>query len=101
MISVMRNTHMPRLAAFFCCSAVAKWCSRAGFSWASPSTVGDGLVGNGNLLSAMVDFVVVVGFPGHDRLLFKVERRRRGRNRPLQSSCVPRIVGRGLAIAHR
>src|SRR5215468_11205931 len=101
MISVMRKIHMPRLAAFLCCSSVAKWCRRAGFSWASPSTVAGGLVCNRHPLAVLIDFVVVVGFPGHDWLPFKVVGCRRRRNRPLQSGGVPRIVGGGFTVAHR
>src|ERR1700730_7464269 len=49
----------------------------------------------------LVYFVVVVGFPGHDRLFFEVERRGRRRCHPFQARCIPRIVGRGLAVTHR
>src|SRR5215468_63752 len=98
MISVMRKIHMPRLAAFLCCSSVAKWCRRAGFSWASASTVAGGRVCNRDPLSVLIDCVVVVGFPGHDGLLLEVVRRRRRRNRPLQPGSVPWIVGCGLAV---
>src|SRR5713226_2834875 len=101
MTSWARNTHMPRLAAFFCCSSVAKWCRSAGFSCACSSTTAR-LVSNGALphFWNVSDLVVVIGFPGHDRLLVEVEGRGRGVGLPLQASGVP-WIGRGrFAVAH-
>src|ERR1035441_5684195 len=95
-----RNSHMPRLAAFFCCDSVAKWCRSAGFSCACsfscPGSAAAGLVGNGNLLLLrnLAQFIVVVGFPGHDRLLLKVGGWRRRGNHPLQGGGIPWIGGR-------
>src|SRR6266852_2915841 len=104
MTSWARNTHMPRLAAFFCCSSVAKWCRSAGFSCACSSTTA-GLVCNGDLLLLLLlrnlaHFVVVIGFPGHDWILVEVESRRRRVGLPLQAGGVPWIGWRGFAVAH-
>src|SRR5215471_534505 len=53
-----------------------------------------------NLLVALVDLVVVVGFPGHDRFFREIESCGRRLCLPLESGSVPRIVGSGLAITH-
>ena len=83
MISVTRKIHMPRLAASFCCSSVGEVVQEGrvlvGFV-VQPWLADYCATGTSSL-----DLVVVVGFPGHDRLLFKVERGRRRRNRPLQT----------------
>src|SRR4029077_4975848 len=71
---------------------------RAGFWWASWSAVAMGLLCNRNLL---FDLVVVVGFPGDDRLLFEIERWRRRGDHPLEAGRVPGIVRSRLAVAHR
>src|ERR1700745_3269926 len=104
MTSWARNTHMPRLAAFFCWSSVAKWCRRAGVSCACSSTAA-GLVGNGallllQLLRNLAHLVVVIGFPGHDRLLVEVEGRGRRRGLPLQARGVPWIGRSWFAVPH-
>src|SRR6266478_9516306 len=104
MTSWARNTHMPRLAAFFCCSSVAKWCRSAGFSCACSSTAA-GLVCNGDLLLLLLlrnlaHLVVVIGFPGHDRLLVKVEGRGRRVGLPLQARGVPWVGRSRLSVAH-
>src|SRR6266852_7182172 len=101
MTSWARNTHMPRLAAFFCCSSVAKWCRSAGFSCAGSSTTAR-LVRNGDLLLLrnLAHLVVVIGFPGHDRLLVEVEGRGRRVGLPLQADGVPWVRRGGLAVAH-
>src|ERR1700739_1024711 len=101
MTSWARNTHMPRLAAFFCCSLVVKWCRSAGCSRACSSTTG-GLVCNGDLLFLrnLGQVVIVIGFPGHDRLLIEVEGRGRRVGLPLQAGSVPWVRGRPLAVAH-
>src|SRR2546427_850484 len=101
MTSWARNTHMPRLAAFFCCSSVAKWCRSAGFSCACSSTAA-GLVCNGDLLLLrnLAYLVVVIGFPGHDRLLVEVEGRGRRMGLPLQARGVPWVRRGRLAVAH-
>src|SRR5271155_888756 len=100
MTSWARNTHMPRLAAFFCCASVANWCCSAGLCACSSTTTG--LACNGNLphLRNRVNLLVVISFPGHDRLLVKIERRRRRRRLPLQSRGVPWIRRRRLTVAH-
>src|SRR5229473_7888802 len=101
MTSWARNTHMPRLAAFFCCSSVAKWCRSAGFSCAGSSTTAR-LVCNGDLrlLRNLAHLVVVIGFPGHDRLLVEVEGRGRRVGLPLQAGGVPWVRWGRLAVAH-
>src|SRR5215469_49647 len=53
------------------------------------------------LLIIFVDLVVVVGFPGYDGLLGKIERGRRRLHSPLQTSGAPRVIGRGFAVTHR
>src|SRR6266852_7130515 len=102
MTSWARNTHMPRLAAFFCCSSVAKWCRSAGFSCAGSSTTAR-LVCNGDLLRLryLAHLVVVIGFPGHDRLLFEVEGRGRRVGLPLQAGGVAWIRRSLFAVSHR
>src|SRR6267154_4576246 len=107
MTSWARNTHMPRLAAFFCCSSVAKWCRSAGFSCACSSTAA-GLVCNGNLhllklwlLRNLAYLVVVIGFPGHYRIVVEVESLRRRVGLPLQAGGVPWVRRGRLAVAHR
>src|ERR1700674_808039 len=105
MTSWARNTHMPSLAAFFFCPAVAKWCRSAGFSCAGSSTTAR-LVCNGdlllirNLLRNLAHLVVVIGFPGHDRLLVEVEGRGRRVGLPLQAGGVPWVRRGRLAVAH-
>src|ERR1700720_1592284 len=104
MTSWARNTHMPRLAAFFCCSSVAKWCRSAGFSCACSSTAA-GLVCNGDLhllrlLGNLAHLVVVIGFPGHYRIPVEVESRGRRVGLPLQAGCVPWVRRGRLAVAH-
>src|ERR1700681_3083971 len=104
MTSWARNTHMPRLAAFFCCSSVAKWCRSAGFSCACSSTAA-GLVCNGDLLLLrllrnLANLVVVIGFPGHDGLLVEVKGRWWRVGLPLQACGVPWVRRGRLAVAH-
>src|SRR5581483_9260122 len=96
MISVMRNTHMPMMDAWVCCSMSAKWCWSAG----SCVTTMGGLSLNRNLLG-LVDLIVVVGLPGDGRRVGEVEGWRRRRRHPLQSSRIPGIRLGYLAIAHR
>src|SRR5579864_6980628 len=48
-----------------------------------------------------IEFVVVVGFPGDDRLFFEIESRRRRLRLPLETGGIPRIVGSRLAVTHR
>src|SRR5208282_3978591 len=92
---------MPRLAAFFCCPLVAKWCRSAGLSCAGLSATAR-LVSNGDLLLLrnLVYLVVVIGFPGYDRLLVEVEGRGRRLSLPLQARSVPRVRRGWLAVAH-
>src|SRR5258707_115757 len=101
MISVARNTHMPRLEASRCCWGSAKWCKSSGgcsSSWCRPTTV---LSGNGDLLAVRsVQLLVVVGLPGHDGFVFEVEGWRRRGGFPFESGGVPRTVRCRLAIAH-
>src|SRR5579863_2557274 len=107
MTSVARKIHMPRLAESRCCSSVAKWCRSAGLSapWESVgAALGIAVVElslNGHLRVRRVQLLVVVGFPGHDRLLLKIVSGGRRRRFPFEAGGVPRIVGRGLAVAHR
>src|SRR5215831_6871097 len=54
-----------------------------------------------DLLVAFVDLLVVIGFPGHDRFFLEIESCRWRLRLPLESGCVPRIVGCRLAVAHR
>src|SRR6266852_8124996 len=105
MTSWARNTHIPRLAAFFCCSSVAKWCRSAGFSCACSSTAA-GLVCNGDLLLLrllrnLAHLVAVICFPGHDRLLVEVEGRGRRVGLPFQTGSVPWVRRSRFAVAHR
>src|SRR6266852_6071791 len=88
MTSWARNTHMPRLAAFFCCSSVAKWCRSAGFSCAGSSTTAR-LVRNGDLL--------LLRNLAH---LVEVEGRGRRVGLPLQACGVPWVRRGRLAVAH-
>src|SRR5271155_3711581 len=111
MTSWARNTHMPRLAAFFCWLSVTKWCRSAGFSCACSSTTA-GLAGKRNLLFSsfwnclwnflgnLAHIVVVIGFPGYDGLLVEIEGWWRRGGLPLQAGGVPWVRGSGLAVAH-
>src|SRR5581483_1606946 len=92
MISVIRKTHMPIMEASFCCSGVAKWCC----SVESCVTTAGGLSLNGGLLQ----FVVVIGFPGHDGCFVEVIRGGRRFNRPFQSRRSPWIGGCGFPVPH-
>src|SRR6266542_4348075 len=84
MISVTRNSHMPKVEVAFCCSRSAKWCFRFGLCWTCSTATW--LSGNFNPLRwRRVDLVVVVGFPGHHRRLVEVKCRRRRRSHPLES----------------
>src|SRR6266496_6619303 len=98
MTSWARNSHMPRLAAFVCWLLVAKWCRSAG-SWCAGSSATARLACNGDLLRLrnLAQLVVVIGFPGHDRLLVEVEGRRRRVGLPLQARGVPWVRRRRLA----
>src|SRR5271166_1963483 len=93
MISVSRNIHMPKVEVSFCCSMSAKWCcSACSATWIS-------LVANGDLLLRLV--LVVVSFPGYDRSLVEVERRRRRRSHPLQTDRIPGIRTCRFPVAQR
>src|ERR1700752_2525673 len=97
MISVPRNSHMPRDAASRCCSTLAKWCRSSG-PWTVSTAAGLSL--NGYLLGSG-DVAVVVGFPGHFRRFVKIEGWR-GRGRfPLQPGSAPGIVLSDFSVAHR
>src|SRR3974390_3781076 len=103
MTSVPRKIHMPRLEASFCCSSVAKWWSRAGLwvSWGDEVETTVWLSDNLRLLRITpVDLLVVVGFPGHDRLLWEVERGRRRLHRPFQTGGPPPGYGRARCRKH-
>src|SRR5208337_3155855 len=74
-------------------------------TWAVPWTVA-GLVvtwlsGNGSLQFLVWDLVVVIGFPGDDRRLVKIEGGRRRRGLPLQTRGVPRIGFGDRPVAQR
>src|SRR5574337_809941 len=92
MISVTRKSHMPREAAFFCCSMLAKWWRSAGFCAPAFWTAVVVLSLNGDLQLLGCNFVVVVGFPGHHRGLLKIESRGRRSSLPFQSGGGPGIV---------
>src|SRR5579859_1840170 len=106
MTSWARKTHIPRLAAFFCCPLVAKWCRSAGLSDACSSTAAR-LLSTGtpsclfSCLWNLAQLVVVIGFPGHYRLLVEVEGGGRGVGLPLEAGGVPWICWSRLAVAHR
>src|SRR5579863_3630602 len=79
MTSVMRKTHIPRVEASFCCSAVSNCSRRASVStWASANF--DHLPHYG---------AVIVGFVGHHRDLVEVVNRRRRGRLPLKTGSAP------------
>src|SRR5215831_14969435 len=92
MISVTRNSHMPNVDDSLCWSMLAKWCCKA------CSAISISLVANGDLLRLVL---VVVGFPGHDRGLIEIVRRRRRWRHPLEPDRVPRIRTGVFAVAQR
>src|SRR3954469_1751752 len=102
--SVARKIHMPRLDELRSSSGVAKIWSNSGLWMSSWDDAGTTAWLSDNLrllLVPFVDLVVVVGFPSHDGLLREIESGRRRLDRPLEASGFPRIVRRGLAVAHR
>src|SRR6185437_10010094 len=112
MISVSRNTHMPKLAASRCCPIFSKWC-RINDGWscacgsAAPSSscgvVAIDWLSNGLYLvmSLVCQPVVVVGFVVHDRNLGEVFGQRRRLYLPLQPSRLPGIVAGNFSVLQR
>src|SRR5713226_375398 len=88
MISVTRNSHIPRVEASFCCSTESKWCSSAG-EWLDVD----------NLHS----FLRRVGVSRlcHHRHDVEILRGRRRCGLPLQSLRAPWIDGRPLSPFER
>src|SRR5215469_12720711 len=93
MISVMRKTHMPITAVSVCCSMLAKWWRRSGLC----STTAGVLSLNGSLL----EFVIVIGFPGHGWSLVEIKGSGWRADLPFQTGSAPGIVGRGFSVTHR
>src|SRR6185295_4833517 len=90
MISWAMKTHMPRVAASFCCSRVAKWW-RSGPAWASDKEV----------LLRRARARVVVGLLVHPRGAREVLGGRRRGDAPLESGGGPGIGRGNPAIPHR
>src|SRR6185437_13908894 len=112
MISVSRNTHMPKLAASRCCPIFSKWC-RINDGWscacgsAAPSSscgvVAIDWLSNGLYLvmSLVCQPVVVVGFVVHDWNLGEVFGQRRRLYLPLQARRLPGIVAGNFPVLQR
>src|ERR1700733_14608053 len=108
MISVNRNSHMPKLAVSRCWSTVTKWWRRyAGiglsFSSCSPCSVAIAWLSNCRYLGfgLMSQPVIVVRFMIHDRYIDKVLCYRRRLDLPLQASRLPRVAARDLTVLER
>src|SRR6185312_8642000 len=119
MISVSRNSHMPKLPASRCCSSVSKWCRCCGIKTCSCSTscpascteVSRGINGSvcaialsncGHLMLGLVlQPLVVVGLVVHDRDLGKILGQGRRLNLPLEACCLPGIVAGDRPVLQR
>src|SRR5579859_7338103 len=99
MISVMRNTHMPREAASFCCSILSKWCCSMG--WCAACSGASWITTVRSDKCCLPFLGVIVDFFGHDRGYIEIVQRRRRRGLPLQAGCTPGIVACYLAEAQR
>src|SRR4051794_27256465 len=92
MISVMRKIHIPRVEAFFCCSAVSNCSRRARLSTCA-------WLANLDLLSDYL--AVIVGYLSDDRSLVEIVDRPRRIRLPFQTAVAPWIRGRYLPPAQR
>src|SRR5208282_4657042 len=95
MISVARNSHMPRVAASRCCSASTKWCNSSG----PCCSTAIGLSLNGHLRGGG-DLFVVVSFPGYFGGFVKIKSGWRRRGLPLQAGRAPRVVVGDFSVTH-
>src|ERR1019366_5834589 len=95
MISVLRNSHMPKEAACCCCPISRKWCRSSGLC----CSMAAGLSLNRHLLRGW-NIGVVVSLPSDDRSFLKVESGGRRTGHPLQPGSAPGIVLRDLAVTH-
>src|ERR1700674_6013828 len=95
MISVARNSHMPREAASRCCSVSTKWCSTC--VPCSYDVIGLSLTLH---LRGSGDLFVVVSFPSHFWRFIKIESGRRRRGLPFQTGRAPRVVFGDFSVTH-
>src|SRR5579864_5152372 len=95
MISVARNSHMPREAASRCCSASTKWCSSSGRCCSTAT----GLSLNGHLRRSR-NLFVVVSFPSYFRRFIEIESGWRRRSFPFQARRSPRVIFCDFPVTH-
>src|SRR5260221_3592139 len=100
MISVTRNTHMPRVDASICCPMLSKWCCRYGWCGVWPC----GCSVNADLMARSV----LVRPARHDRRGREILGRRRRGNLPLEPARAPgvrpgerRVLERPDEVDHR
>src|SRR5438128_11075703 len=90
MISVTRNTHIPRVDDSNCCAASSNWCCKPGESSAACTVT---TTASSAKLRLFLLAGIVVGWFGHHRLMLEIERGgRSGGLLPLQSLRSPRIL---------
>src|SRR6202022_804508 len=97
--SVARKSHIPSEAVSRCCSALAKWCSRAGLS-CSACSARTGLSLKGHLFG-QGKVLVVVGLPSDFRRLVEINRRGRRLSRPFEPRGGPGILARQFSVPQR
>src|ERR1700759_3503295 len=102
MISVSRNSHMPKLAVSRCCSTVTKWWRRYdGCASCSSCPVAIAWLSNGRYLVFVLKPLVVVRFVIHNRNLNEILGQGRRLGFPFKASRLPRIVAGNLAVLER